>query len=366
MPRPDVVAVPVLALGLALAARVSGQTTVSAQAGLGTVRFAGGSTSGVLSLSPDFTYAAPSLQLSLGATLAAVPHSNGYGQIRLGSWVAAKRISSTWRLAADAELTGTALGGGVGSGSGSITGEAEYAPSNWGGAIGVGPTSGWITSSLPVTALHTRIRGWWGDLSHTTSLTGSIEPNRLLGAWFTDLTGSWIRRQGRWTTQLTAMGRVSSAYVSRAAALFSVDYRLTSAWSVNVLGGNVLPDPYQGFPATAVLFAGARIQLPLRHGSATAVVRGNGFAVSRGPDGVTLQFDRRGAQSVAVAGDWNSWLSTPLEPSRPDRWVVHLPLPPGVYHFTLLVDGRAWTIPSGVPSVPDGMGGRVAVLVVTP
>jgi hypothetical protein len=45
--------------------------------------------------------------------------------------------------------------------------------------------------------------------------------------------------------------------------------------------------------------------------------------------------------------------------------VVHLPLRPGVYHFTLLVDGSAWTIPSGVPSVPDGMGGRVAVLVVT-
>jgi len=105
--------------------------------------------------------------------------------------------------------------------------------------------------------------------------------------------------------------------------------------------------------------------LPLHRAPRTVVVRGNGFAVTLGADGVTLEFQRRGAQSVAIAGDWNSWLPTPLDTTRPDRWVVHLPLRPGVYHFTLLVDSIAWTIPSGVPSVPDGMGGRVAVLVVT-
>jgi len=54
---PPAVAVPVLALGLVLAALVSGQSIVSTLAGLVTVRFAGGSTSGVLSLFPDFTYA---------------------------------------------------------------------------------------------------------------------------------------------------------------------------------------------------------------------------------------------------------------------------------------------------------------------
>jgi len=364
MRRPTV-AVPVLALGLVLAARVSGQSTVSAQAGLGTVRFAGGSTTGVLSLSPDFTYATQSVQLSLGATVAAVPHTNGYGQIRFGTWVA-QTLSGRWRLGADAELTGTAPGAGGGSGSGSVTSEVEYAAPHGGGAIGAGPTSGWITYARPVTALHTRIRGWWSDPSNTTALTGSIEPNRFLDAWYTDITGSWMRHRGRWTTQLTAMGRVSSTYVSRAAALFSVDYRLSSSWSVNVLGGSVLPDPYQGFPATGVLFAGARLQLPLHRSSNSAVVRSNGFVVTRGTNGVILLFERRGARSVAIAGDWNSWLPTPLDITQPDRWVVHLPLPPGVYHFTILVDGSAWEIPSGVPTVPDGMGGRVAVLVVTP
>ncbi|HET9708600.1 MAG TPA: glycogen-binding domain-containing protein [Gemmatimonadales bacterium] len=290
----------------------------------------------------------------------------GYGQLRLGTWVSGKPIGGQWRLAADAELVGTAVGGGRASASGSITGEALYVAPRWGGGFGVGPTSGLIAHSLPVTALHARLRGWWGDPAATTTLTWSIEPNRFLDAWFTDISGGWVRRQGRWTTQLTASARVSSAFVSRAAALFSVDYRLSSTWSVSAIGGNVLPDPYQGFPATGVLFAGARLQLPLRHVPRTAVVRGTGFAITHGADGVTLEFERQGAQSVAIAGDWNSWLPTPLDTSRPDRWVVHLSLAPGVYHFTMLIDGNAWTIPSGVPSVPDGMGGRVAVLVVTP
>jgi hypothetical protein len=368
MPRLGVVAVPVLALGLALATRASCQSAASAQAGVGTLRFAGGSTTSVFAVSPDYTSVSRNLQLSLGATLAAVPDSGGggYGQLRLGTWFSGKPIGGLWRLSADAELIGTAVGGGRASASAAITGEALYVAPHWGGGFGAGATSGLIAHSLPVTALRARLRGWWSDAANTTALTGSLEPNRLYGAWFTDITGSWLRRRGRWTTQLTATGRVSSTYVSRAAALFSVDYQLSSSWSVNAVGGNVLPDPYQGFLATGVLFVGARLQLPLHPTSRSAVVRGNGFAVTRGADGVTLEFERHGAQSVAIAGDWNSWLATPLDRTRPDRWVVRLPLRPGVYHFTLLVDGSAWTIPSGVPSVPDGMGGRVAVLVVTP
>jgi Glycogen recognition site of AMP-activated protein kinase len=368
MPRLGVVAVPVLAIGLAVATRASCQSAASAQAGVGTLRFAGGSTTSVFAVSPDYTSVGRNLQLSLGATLAAVPDSGGggYGQLRLGTWVSSKPIGGPWRLAADAELIGTAVGAGRASASGSITGEALYVAPHWGGGFGVGPTSGLIAHSLPVTALRARLRGWWSDPTSTTTLTGSLEPNRFLGAWFTDISGALLRRRGRWTTQLTATGRVSSTYVSRAAALFSVDYRLSSSWSVSAIGGNVLPDPYQGFTATGVLFVGARLQLPLHRAPRTSVLRGNGFTITRGADGITLEFERHGAQSVAIAGDWNSWLATPLDGTRPDRWVVRLPLRPGVYHFTLLVNDSAWTIPPGVPSVPDGLGGRVAVLVVTP
>ncbi|HEY6224413.1 MAG TPA: glycogen-binding domain-containing protein [Gemmatimonadales bacterium] len=366
MPRPGVVAVPVLALGLSMPARVFSQSAVSAQAGIGTVRFAGGSTTGVLSLSPDYSYAGQNLQLSLAATAASVPRSGGYGQLRLGTWITTAPLSGLWRLATDLELTGTTVGGGVGSGFGSVTGEVLYATPRWGGAIGAGPTSGWITGSRPVTALHTRVRAWWNDAPSGTTLTATIEPNRLLGAWYSDITSAFLLRRSRWTTQITATGRISSSYVSRSAALVSIEYRFSPSWSINVVGGNVLPDPYQGFPAAGVVFAGVRLHLPLHRALERPVVRSSGFTVRRSADGVTLELERRGAQSVSIAGDWNSWLATPLNTTRPDHWVVHLALPPGVYHFTLLIDGSTWTIPSGVPSVPDGMGGQVAVLVVTP
>jgi hypothetical protein len=35
-----------------------------------------------------------------------------------------------------------------------------------------------------------------------------------------------------------------------------------------------------------------------------------------------------------------------------------------LYHFNLQVDGSHWVVPNGVATVPDGMGGMVAVLVV--
>jgi hypothetical protein len=43
---------------------------------------------------------------------------------------------------------------------------------------------------------------------------------------------------------------------------------------------------------------------------------------------------------------------------------VVLRLSNGIHYFTLFVDGVAWAIPEGMPSIPDGLGGRVAVLTV--
>lgn len=365
MLRLGVVAAPVLALGLAVATRATGQSAASAQAGLGTVRFAGGATTSVFSFSPDLSFVTPNRRLSLGATLASVPNSPGYGQLRFASWITTPAVTGFWRLAADVELGGTTLGSGRSSGAGSLTGEALYIGRRWGGAIGAGPTSGWITDAHPVTAMHARARGWWNDDPGSTMLTGSIEPNWFLGSWYTDISATLVRRRSRFVAQVTATGRVSTTFTSRAAILASAELRLSPAWSLNVVGGNALPDPYQGFPATGVLMVGARYQWPLSRSVERPVVRTDGFSATRTADGITLRFDRHDAQSVAVAGDWNGWVPAPLTPRRPDRWELDLPLSPGVYHFSLLVDGVVWKIPVGVPSVSDGFGGRVAVLVVT-
>ena len=45
-----------------------------------------------------------------------------------------------------------------------------------------------------------------------------------------------------------------------------------------------------------------------------------------------------------------------------DIWEAILRLAPGVYYFNLVVDGNEWVVPGGVATVPDGMGGLLAVL----
>lgn len=45
-------------------------------------------------------------------------------------------------------------------------------------------------------------------------------------------------------------------------------------------------------------------------------------------------------------------------------WSADLPLRGGAWRFAILVDGNRWTVPAGVPRLPDDFGGEVGVLVV--
>lgn len=70
------------------------------------------------------------------------------------------------------------------------------------------------------------------------------------------------------------------------------------------------------------------------------------------------------ARGLAIAGDWNDWTPVPLLRGSDGMWTVELSLPPGLYKFSLVVDGEEWTIPAGVASVPDEFGGTVGLLAV--
>jgi hypothetical protein len=83
-----------------------------------------------------------------------------------------------------------------------------------------------------------------------------------------------------------------------------------------------------------------------------------------GGDSVVVRFRMDAERSVALAGDWNSWQPVPLRSLGGDIWEGALILAPGTYHFNLFVDGAEWVVPGGVATVPDGMGGLVAVLTV--
>jgi hypothetical protein len=356
---------PLLAVALAavITAPVSAQTDASFGVGFGTVRYPGGTSIGIVSVSPMLQLIAPGRELWLGGNVSALPQGDWYGQARTAFWAATRPLGGRWRLAADFELGGATRGASTTSGAGQLAAEALWVMPRWGLGLGGGPASGWITGAEPVTAARTRLRGWWQDLSTRLSFSASIEPTRLLGAWFTDLGAGMDVRGGRLEAHVWASGRVSAVYGSKAAALASAELRLSPLVSLEASGGSVLPDPYQGFPRSTFVTAGVRFRLP-NHAAEVVPAGGGPLTVTHRADGLVIRLRRRGPTTVSVAGDWNDWTPTPFARVDRDVWEVVLPLSRGTYHFTLLIDGAAWTIPAGVPSVPDGMGGRVAVLTV--
>jgi hypothetical protein len=338
------------------------QADASLGLGFGTVRFPGGSTLGVVSLGPALQLLGPGRSLEADGTLAQLPSGNGYVQGRLALWVATPPLDDRWRLAVDAQLSGAASGHSAGSGAGQLGAEALFAAPRWGIAVATGPASGWILHALPVTAWRARVRGWWQTVPARTALFASIEPTRFLGSWYTDLAGGVILHTGRVEARLSTAARVSRVYGSRGAGLAAVDLRLAPGVSLEASGGNVLPDPYQGLPASGFVSIGVRVHLPSHRAAPTSLVRSRSLTAFRRGDGIVIRLRLRDAHRVAIAGDWNEWTPTPLAQSDPDQWELLIALSAGPHRFVVFIDGAPWRIPDGVPSVPDGMGGRVAVL----
>jgi hypothetical protein len=77
---------------------------------------------------------------------------------------------------------------------------------------------------------------------------------------------------------------------------------------------------------------------------------------------VTFRHHARPGQSVAVTGDWNSWSPQPLGEGKDGMYEATYNLPPGRHEYSFVVDGNP-SEPADAPSyVPDGFGGRSAVL----
>lgn len=338
------------------------QADASLGLGFGTVRFAGGSTLGVVSLGPALQLIGPGRSLTVDGTLAELPSGNGYAQGRLALWAATPPLADRWRLAVDAQFSGAASGRSTGTGAGQLALEALFAAPRWGVAAASGPASGWITHEVPVTAWRARLRGWWQTVPARTELFASVEPTRFMGAWYTDLTGGVILHARRAEARITTSARVSQAYGSRGAGLAAVELRIAPDISFEASGGNVLPDPYQGLPASGFVSIGVRLHLPSHRAAAATLIRSRLLTAVRRGDGIVIRLRLPDAHRVEIAGDWNEWTPTPLPESDPGQWELFVALPAGPHRFMVLIDGAPWRIPDGVPSVPDGMGGRVAVL----
>lgn len=79
---------------------------------------------------------------------------------------------------------------------------------------------------------------------------------------------------------------------------------------------------------------------------------------------VEFTLEAPGARQVSVVGEFSDW-SRPYPMHRRDdgRWVARIPLSPGDYEYSFVIDGQRWVADPGASTYrDDGFGGRNAVI----
>jgi len=82
---------------------------------------------------------------------------------------------------------------------------------------------------------------------------------------------------------------------------------------------------------------------------------------------VTFVFMAPGAQSVALAGDFDGWdrARMPMRRDASGLWTLDVPLPPGRYQYAFVVDGRRFVPDPAAPrAVGDDFGQPTSVVTV--
>lgn len=345
---------------------LAAQRQASLGLGTGVVRYAGGSSFSALTVSPAAQLISTSVYLGANAGLSLLEHGVTASQGRADVWSALLERDDT-RLAVNGTLAFTTRSDGVAAGSAIALLEAVRP----GYGLGAGVVSGVIQQEPGVAAFRVRARGWW-QAGTPTQLSLTTEATRFLGAWYTDVVGGVSFDGVRTVASLWVSGRFSATYGSTGAASASVQYFVSPTVALEAAGGNYLRDPFQGLPRAGFITGGVRIfaarrafastpKPPPPPPPATPVLQPL-VAQHRGGDTVVVRFRMPDAHGVAIAGNWNSWTPVPLRGLGNDIWEAELELAAGTYYFNLVVDGQDWVVPAGVATIPDGMGGMLAVL----
>ena len=345
------------------------QRQASLGVGTGYVRYSGGSSFSILTASPSVQSFSPSIYLGAGGSASWLEGGVWAGLARVDLWAALTKRLSGFRPAVSATMAGTVRSDGDAAGSASALVEGIWSGTNerrgGGAAAGIGGVSGAIEGVPGVTALRLRSRGWWQAASSASQLSLTIEANRLVDAWYTDVVGGFSYDRHRVVASVWLSGRFSATYGSSGAGSAAFQYYLTPTLAFDVSGGSYLADPYQGLPRAGFFAAGIRLFNTRRTLQPEAPTPAQPalqplIAQHRG-DTLVVRFRMPAARSVAIAGNWNAWTPATLRDVGDDIWEATLGLAPGVYYFNLVVDGE-WVVPGGVATVPDGMGGLMAVL----
>ena len=348
------------------AAPAAAQVDGSVGVGAGTVRYPGGASFGSAIFSPSLRYTSEVFVADVSNSIASLPGGEWAG---LGLWdLSAVTAPSAGgrQLGVEATFAGTTRTGAGPTGAAHAVAELRWSAATWGAGFAAGPSTGLISGAPPVTALHTRARLWWrpGDAATAPLVQLSVEPTHFPDGWFTDASAGATLERGRATVSLWTVARFSSTYTSSAAGSVYLQLFVTPRVSLEVGGGSSLGEPYQGLPRSGFVTFGVRLHRSPRPPPVAAVPRWVPLVPELRGDSLVVRFRMPDARSVAIAGDWNTWQPVALRPLGDDVWEGTLALRRGLYHFNLQVDGSEWVVPNGVTTVPDGLGGMVAVLVV--
>ncbi|HYF38361.1 MAG TPA: isoamylase early set domain-containing protein, partial [Gemmatimonadales bacterium] len=99
------------------------------------------------------------------------------------------------------------------------------------------------------------------------------------------------------------------------------------------------------------------------------VGRRTGGQPASGPELQSVEFVLRASadSTVALVGDFNDWdpRATQLRPASDSVWSVVVPLRPGRYRYTFVVDGSEWRRdPSAPRALEDDFGTPTSVITV--
>jgi hypothetical protein len=270
------------------------------------------------------------LRLELGGGLGVSHHSSGF-DVLVG------------RADARAHLVGKRYGGWVGAGLGAAENTYDSA-AVW----GVTPNAGawWQGSRVRGSLSYSWLRVDGGSYPETdlafTLTRGPLDLSVYAG------TREWPYDPGAFDE--TWAGASAAVWVGRHAA-------------ITLSGGKYAADVLQGVSGGRFVSLGLRVSprrvRPIPVQAVAPIV----FTVAQASGGA-IGFEVEGARRVEIAGDWNGWQPEPMATDARGRWLVPAGLAPGAYRFNLRVDGERWYVPEGVPTLDDGFGGTVGVLIV--
>ncbi len=151
----------------------------------------------------------------------------------------------------------------------------------------------------------------------------------------------------------------------------SAQVPLSPEGALTIAAGRQFADPMRGTPEGVIVTAGYRWQwasgglhTPRRPATAPALEA----MLERDASGRTvlvLDVTAPAGTRVEFGASFREW--TPVDvPLTGTRYILRVPLPPGMHRVAVRVNGGAWQSPAGLPRVDDELGGEAGLVIVSP